>query len=97
MDNIVDRFYHEEVYTLADLRDLFTAIHEGKIKTVVIENMGNSLVFDISTIVRCKDCRFGVKRLDALRNECIECHKYTSWHTYNLDHFCSDGKRKECE
>lgn len=48
-----------------------------------------------SEIVRCKDCRFGVKRLDALRNECIECHKYTSWHTHNLEHFCADGKLKE--
>ena len=64
------------------------------------ENAQNALVFlnrysvMKEKLVHCKDCRFGVKRLDALRSECIECHRYSAWYSHNLDHFCADGERK---
>lgn len=89
MDNIVDRFYYEEVYTLADLANLFTAIHEGKIKTVVIENMGKRLEFDVSTIVQCKKCKYFQKGIPIV-NMCMLGHSPCC-----IDFFCADGKLKE--
>lgn len=58
INSIVDRYFNDEVYTAADMANLFKAIHEGKIKTVVVENVGRRLAFDVATVVRCKDCRY---------------------------------------
>ena len=43
-------------------------------------------------IIRCKDCRFGVERIDELRNPCIKCEKHPIYHP--LEWFCADGEKK---
>ena len=44
-------------------------------------------------LVRCKDCKYGVPRIDALRNPCIKCEKHPIYHP--LDWFCADWERRK--
>lgn len=50
---------------------------------------------EVAPIVRCKDCKYGLQRINAVCEPCIECHKSSSWHSHDLNWFCADGEEKE--
>ena len=84
--------YFEHTYTEAEMRALFKAIYEGKIKRIILYDLNKNMdidhiAYDISPIVRCKNCRF-------YKGEGICKRPDISFKEVSDEWFCAGGKER---
>ena len=78
--------FEEKTYTEAELRALFKAIHEGKIKHISMYERGNIIYFNIAPVVYCGECEH-CRKVDGY---CTRHHlkeRDKKW-------FCGDGRKR---
>ena len=88
----------DEFVTWEDVKKLFKAIVEGKITEVRFRE--DNTKYQIANVVRCKDCKYGVKAKNGLKQDVIECNNsdlsmmgdchFPNW-------YCADGEPKDGE
>lgn len=84
----------DETFTLLELKRLFEAIKDGQIKKIVFNEYPKQKEFEIRSVTLCKDCiHFNADNIP--EEGCGFCELLSR--TYESEHFCADGERKDGE
>ena len=75
--------FEEKTYTEDELRTLFKAIYEGKIKHISMYEHGSIIAFNVAPVVLCGECEYCRKDGYCTRHHLKERDK--KW-------FCGDGR-----
>lgn len=81
----------DEIITMLDLRNLFKAIEEGKVHQITYREDTKPYKlksFEISKVVRCKNCKKHGSEDCTLWTDAVEFETADDW-------FCADGEPKE--
>ena len=73
---------------------------EGVARETVLGLIAKQPTVDAVEVVRCRDCRFSHLTNDGVREYCDYCDYYENGVIavcFELDHFCSHGKRREVQ
>lgn len=84
----------DETFTMEELRNLFIAIEKGMITHISYREDTNPYeerTFEISKVVRCKNCKH--KEKDGISEGCHYCN--VNGLQVTDDWYCADGKEEE--
>ena len=84
----------DETITMLELRNIFKAIEKGMITHIsYCEDISpyKQRTFEISKVVRCKDCKHGIPNENGTSYE----SDYNDLEQNKPDWFCADGEEKE--